>query len=362
MPTLGDTSLNSPEVGGACVNCGTMTKRIDEYALDIAGEEVMFYADRCPSCGSEFVNAPKILRSDAEMIEQFRPESSALGSFTRVLNLSSRDRELRQYPGDRVAGTLLWYLLEEDMADVVFLAHQSVTEEPVMAYTKKDLFKAWQIRMGASRAIVTGSGLRANLLTLTQLKRFTEMDRGLHPRIAVMGRPCQVYTVRKLLWDTFAPGYDFAFGMGTFCYGNFAPGAWGGQKLREILGFDPADIRQVKYVGEELEFIPSEGEGKKVGQEDVAGLVNANCLQCYDFTARFSDLSVGHVGREDLFEAVLVRTEKGGVVLDQAIRDGFLAPSTQLYGKVDVSEEEQRTLSYLNAMVGIKKELTGKLR
>jgi len=71
---------------------------------------------------------------------------------------------------------------------------------------------------------------------------------------------------------------------------------------------------------------------------------------------------VGHVGSEDLFEAVLVRTEKGGVVVDQAIRDGFLAPSAQLYGKVDVTEEEQHTLAYLNAMVGIKKELTGKLR
>ncbi len=345
-----------------CANCGTPCERIDEYALDIAGEEVSFYADRCPGCGSEFVNAPKILRPDAEMIKEFQPEKSPLGSYNRVLNLSSRDRELRQRPGYRVAGTLLWYLLEEDIADVVFLAHQSVTDEPVMAYTKKDLYRAWQLRMGAGRAVVTGNGLRANLLTLTQLKRFAEADGGLHPRIAVMGRPCQVYTMRKLLWDKFAPGYELVFGMGTFCYGNFSPGAWGGQKLREILGFDPADIRQVGYVGEQLEFTPAEGEPKTVGQDDVAGLVNANCLQCYDFTARFSDVSVGHVGSEELFEAVIVRTEKGGVVVDQAIRDGFLAASTQLYGKADVTEEEQRTLAYLNAMVGIKKELTGKLR
>ncbi len=362
MPTLDDASLDTPIVEGACVACGGTLQRIDEYALDIAGDEVVFYADRCQACGSEFVNAPKILRPDAEMIREFQPNLTPLGSYERVLNVSSRDREFRQQPGYRVAGTLLWYLLEEDMADVVFLAHQSVTDEPVMAFTKKDLYRAWQIRMGAGRAVVTGSGLRANLLTLTQLKRFAEVDRGLHPRIAVMGRPCQVYTMRKLVWDNFAPGYELAFGLGTFCYGNFAPGAWGGQKLKEILGFDPVDIRQVAYVGEELEFTPLDGEPKKVGQDAVSGLVNANCLQCYDFTARFSDVSVGQVGREDMFEALLVRTEKGGVVVDQAVRDGFLAPSTQLFGKVDATEEEQRTLSYLNAMVGIKKELTGKLR
>ncbi len=345
-----------------CVNCGASCERIDEYALDIAGREVLFYADRCTSCHQEFVNAPEILKTDAALLKTFEPLSSPLGSYERVMNLSSRDREFRQHVGYKVAGTLLWYLLEEDMADVVFLAHQSVTEEPVMAFTKRDLARAWQIRMGAGRAVVTGSGLRANLLTLTQLRRFAEADRGLHPRVAVMGRPCQVYTLQKLLWDEFVPGYELAFTMGTFCYGNFAPGAWGGQKLREILGFDPTDIRQVDYIGEQLEFSPLEGNPKRVGQDEVAGLVNANCLQCYDFTARFSDVSVGHIGQDELFEAVLVRTDRGATAVDQAVKDGFLAPSAQLYGKVDVAEEEQRIVSHLNAMVGIKKELTGKLR
>jgi len=346
----------------SCVQCGSACEPIEDYSLDLAGREVVFTATRCPSCRSEYVNAPEILRPDVELFDAFQPAASSLGTYRRVVSLTSRDREFRHRTGDKVAGTLLWYLLEEDMADAVFLAHQSVTEEPVMAFTKKDLFDAWQIRMGAGRAVVTGNGLRANLLTLTQLKRFAEMDRGLHPRIAVMGRPCQMYTLRKLSWDKYVPGYEFAFGLGTFCYGNFAPGAWGGQKLRDILGFDPGDIRQVGYVGEELEFTPSEGNSRKVAQEDVAGLVNANCLQCYDFTAKFSDLSVGHVGREEPFEAVLVRSERGETAVGQAVHDGFLAPSSQLYGKVDVSEEEQRTLSYLNAMVGIKKELTSKLR
>ena len=344
-----------------CVNCGAPCERIDEYALDIAGREVLFYADRCPNCHQEFVNAPDILRTDDVLLKTFEPLHSPLGSYERVMNLSSRDRELRQMFGYKVAGTILWYLLEEDMADVVFLAHQSVTEEPVMAFTKQDLVRSWQIRMGAGRAVVTGSGLRANLLTLTQLKRFAESDRGLHPRIAVMGRPCQVYTLQKLLWDKFVPGYELAFSLGTFCYGNFAPGAWGGQRLREILGFDPADIRQVDYVGEQLEFTPLEGNPKRVGQDAVAGLVNANCLQCYDFTARFSDVSVGHIGQDQLFEAALVRTDRGATVVDQAVRDGFLAPSAQLYGKADAGDEEQRIVAHLNAMVEIKKELTGKL-
>ncbi len=349
-------------VGSACANCGFELERIDEYGLDIAGREVAFFADRCSHCGNEYVNAPDILRPDLELLTRFRPQASPLGTRRRIINISSRDRDFRGRGGPKVAGTLLGYLLKEDLADVVLLAHQSVSEEPAVAYTNKDLLGAGEIRMGSGRAVFTGSGLRANLLTLTQLKRFVESDGGLHPRIAVMGRPCQIYTIRKLLWDRFAPGYELAFALGIFCYGNFAPAAWGGKRLRELLGFDPAEIRQVEYTGEELRFTSASGDTKKVGQEDVAGLVNANCLQCYDFTVSFSDVSVGHIGPDELFETAILRTELGERIVDQAVHDGFLTTSSQMYGRADVAREEERTVGYLGAMVDIKRELTKKLR
>jgi len=168
--------------------------------------------------------------------------------------------------------------------------------------------------------------------------------------------------MRKLLWDRFAPGYELAFALGTFCYGNFAPAGWGGRKLTDLLGFDPAEIRQVRFFGDELEFTSARGTQKRVAQASVAGLVNANCLQCYDFSVKFSDVSVGHVGREELFEAAVVRTELGDQIMDQAINDGFLAPSTQLYGKADDDEDERRAVAFLNAMVDVKQQLTQKLR
>jgi len=354
-------ALDAPTVG-ACPACGTALERLEDYALDIAGQEVIFHADRCPSCANEYVNAPEILRPDSELLSEYRPNASPLGSRRRIVNLSSRDRDLRNRAGPKVAGTLLAYLLHEDLADVVFLAHQAVSEEPVVAFSRKDLRSASEIRMGPGRAVFTGSGLRANLLTLTQLKRFAEQDGGLHPRIAMMGRPCQIYTARKLLWDRFAPGYELAFALGTFCYGNFAPAAWGGQHLRQLLGFDPAEIRRVEFTGEELAFTAGSGAQRRLPQEEVAGLVNANCLQCYDFTVSFSDVSVGQIGPDPLFETAIIRTELGDGIVDQAVRDGFLATSAQIYGRADVAHDETQAAGFLEAMVEIKKQLTRKLR
>lgn len=346
----------------SCASCGGPLERIEEYTLDIGGMGIPFYADRCTSCWNEYVNAPNILRGDAELLAEFRPKAGPLGSYRRIMMLSSRDPDFRTEPGPKVAATLLAYLLEEDVADVAFLAHQSVSEEPVVAFRRHDLHHADEIRMGPGRAVVTGSGLRTNLLTLAQLKRFVEKDRGLHPRIAVMGRPCQVYTMRKLRWDRYAPGYELAFALGTYCYGNFAPSAWGGRKLRQLLGFDPTEIRRVESIGDELRFTSASAIQAKVRQADVAGLVNANCLQCYDFSVSFSDVSVGLVGPEELFESAVVRTDLGERTVDGAIRDGLLGTSAQVYGRADLSEDQRRAESFLHTMVEIKKQLTRELR
>ena len=346
----------------ACANCGGPLERVDEYTLDIAGSEVRFFADRCTSCLSEYMNAPEILLPDAELISAFRPGAGPLGSFHRITTLASRDRDLRLFPGPKVAATILAYLIQEDLADVAFLAQQGVSEEPVVAFHRQDLVRAGEIRMGPGRAVLTGSGLRANLLTLEQLKRFAEVDRGLHPRIAVMGRPCQIYTVRKLRWDRFVPGYELAFALGTYCYGNFAPAAWGGRKLRELLGFDPLEIRQVRLVGEELRFTSVTGTQAKVAQDAVAGLVNPNCLQCYDFTVSFSDMSVGLVGPDEMFESAIVRTDRGERIVNQALRDGFLMTPSEVYGRPNLADEDRRAEVFLEAMVEIKKQLTRKLR
>ncbi len=346
---------------GTCASCGGRTERVEEYPVDIAGREVVFVAERCTACGNEYVNAPSMMLPDGPLVSEFDPKATPIGKYRRVVTATTRDPDLRHNPGDKVAATILWYLLDKKLADAVLLLHHSTSEEPVVATTKEELAKAWQIRMGPGRAIVTGSGLRTNLLTLAQLRNFAERDGGKHPRVAVMGRPCQIYTMRKLRWDEYVPGYRLAFSLGTFCYGNFAPAGWGARHLKELLDFDPAEIRSVKF-GKELVFESARGVVKKVPPSKIAGLVNANCLQCYDFSVTFSDMSVGHVGGDEMLEAAILRTDLGEKVFDGAVRDGYLATSEAIYGKMDSVAEEQRVVKFLSTMVDVKRQLTRELR
>lgn len=151
------TSSHDSDVA-TCANCGGPLERVEEYALDIAGEDVLFYADGCTSCRSEYVNAPDVLRPDEELLALFRPGAGPLGSYRKIMTLGSRDPDLRHQLRPRVAAALLGHLLQEDLADVVLLAHQGVSEEPVVAFTKADLFRAGEIRMGPGRSVFTGAG------------------------------------------------------------------------------------------------------------------------------------------------------------------------------------------------------------
>ena len=90
--------------------------------------------------------------------------------------------------------------------------------------------------------------------------------------------------------------------------------------------------------------------------------VNANCLQCYDFSVRSSDVSVGNVGAEGFFEAAVLRTDLGERAFDGAVRDGYLVTSDVVYGTQGAAAEEKQVVMFLATMADVKRQLTQKLR
>jgi len=53
-------------------------------------------------------------------------------------------------------------------------------------------------------------------------------------------------------------------------------------------------------------------------------IVRPCCLSCTDFTAEFSDISLGSAGSPDGMNTIIVRTEKGKQILDAAIEQGLV--------------------------------------
>jgi coenzyme F420 hydrogenase subunit beta len=54
------------------------------------------------------------------------------------------------------------------------------------------------------------------------------------------------------------------------------------------------------------------------------------CLLCSNLTCLFSDISCGSLGSEEGWTTLIVRTEKGMKLLDEAVKEGYLEISDEV--------------------------------
>ena len=94
-----------------------------------------------------------------------------------------------------------------------------------------------------------------------------------------------------------------------FCYECFDY-----EKLKEetarLLGVDldraeKTQIHKGKYI------VRVDGKEHSVSVKELNNAVEERCLDCPDFTAKYSDISVGSVGSDDGYSTVIVRSDIG---------------------------------------------------
>lgn len=147
--------------------------------------------------------------------------------------------------------------------------------------------------------------------------KLKELIKNGEKKIAVVGTPCQARATRKIqqtLQQEY-PDLDITV-IGLFCYEAFDY-----DKLKEetkrLLGVDldaseKTQIRKGKFV------VTLNGQDCSCEVKELENAIEKGCLYCSDFPAFFSDISVGAVGSQEGFSTVIVRTDKGRKLLENA--------------------------------------------
>jgi len=135
-------------------------------------------------------------------------------------------------------------------------------------------------------------------------------------KIAVVGTACQVRAARRVQRSLLGEHPDLELTIiGLFCFEEFNY-----YKLKEetkrLLGvdFDRAEktqIRKGKYI------VQVDGKENSVSVKELSNAVEKGCLSCPDFTANYSDISVGSVGSDDGYSTVIVRSDVGEKLLER---------------------------------------------
>ncbi len=209
-------------------------------------------------------------------------------------------RKAAQYGG--AISSIIQYILASKKADAALLAGRNETfpllPEPMIVDNPDDVLKT------------SGSKYTAcpTLSVLDEaLKRY--------PTVAMVGRPCQVASLRKKqalkpdVYDRVSPV------IGLFCMWALDYAAMEAYLEPEI---ELASVK--KFDIPEGEFVVyTDKESKRFPFEEIKERRRETCDYCYDFTAELADMSVGSTELEDDWNTVLVRSETGARLWEDAL-------------------------------------------
>jgi coenzyme F420 hydrogenase subunit beta len=135
-------------------------------------------------------------------------------------------------------------------------------------------------------------------------------------KIAIVGTACQVRATRRIQQSLLGEYPDLELTIiGLFCYEEFNYWKLKAETKRLLnVDLDRAEktqIRKGKYI------VRVDGKDSSVSVKELSGAVENGCLCCPDFTAVYSDISVGSVGSEDGYSTVIVRSDVGEKLLEK---------------------------------------------
>ncbi len=205
--------------------------------------------------------------------------------------------EIRGQDGG-VATTLLARALRKGLIDAA-----------VVAYERK-AFGGRAAAVDDVDAVVRAKGTK--YVRLSVLPPLLDALREGKRRIAIVGTPCQIRVVRKLVQSGyFRDEYPDAeiFLLGLFCFESFDY-----RRLRDhIKGLLDIDLENADKVQiAKGRFVATLGEKEySCSVRELKEDIREGCRFCGDLVSRLADISIGSVGSPEGYSTVIVRSEKG---------------------------------------------------
>ena len=191
-----------------------------------------------------------------------------------------------------------------------------------------------------SEALIAKAGSRYNwwVPLISSLKEAVIKKK--YRNIAVVGVPCVVQAVRKMLeTDNQLVGpykKSIRFVLGLFCTESFDYDKLIVGKLKSEYALEPMKVCRIDVKGK-LEITCNDGTQYVIPLADLQDTVRLGCSVCTDFTALKADISAGSVGSPEGYTTIIVRTLVGQHLLDSAVANKKLIVG----GEVDIGAIEK---------------------
>ncbi len=317
--------VQTPGLCGSCGGCVSFCSAGELNALHFGSDGFPEYADedRCLKCGICYLVCPQVKVLDHELGQRFGWEGPS-GPYRSIRSARTTDTETASVATDGgVVTSLLVRALESGIIDGALVSRRTgpFSRQPAVATTRKELIEAAGSHFGETAHL----GEMGNAYTsfVPTIREIGKLRRRKLERVALVGTPCQVYSLRKMQLLRVVPSDAVKLVIGLFCMESFAFNEETRSHLGEHLGVPLDDIVKLN-VKDDVILTKSTGEEIHVPFEVVDEIARPACLACPDFASDFADLSCGGLGSPAGYTTVVIRTAEGDKLYSNARRGGFI--------------------------------------
>ena len=310
--------VQTPGLCHRCGGCVTFCTAVNYGALELDAKGKPHYGDedKCIECGLCYSICPEI----DELDEETKQRLAWCPPMGRVIDsgiVRATDSTIRQKATDGGAVTaLLVHLLKSGRIDGAIVTKPSgpFLREPFLAETEDD------IRDAAGFFFDTSHGMKSYgdyYITYSQIREFKPLIKKGLQRVAMVGTPCQIKSIRQMQILNIIPSDTIKFCLGLFCAGNFVFGEKQQEKIAAIGGFSFKDVKRIN-IKEDLIVHFTGGEKKSIMLDELEFMKRFACYFCADYSAEYADVSFGGIGAAEGWTTIITRTPVGRAIIADA--------------------------------------------
>ena len=313
---------------GLCARCGGCVSfcsagGLNALELGEDGLPRLTGKERCLRCGICYMICPLTDEIDVTGGQEFGRDAP-IGVYQDITSARATDETVRRAATDGgVVTALLLYMLEQHLIDGAVVSRRTAAfgRQPLVATTREEIISAAGSQFsGTPHLEQLGEQYTTYSPTLSAVKSLE--GRRLN-RVALVGTPCQMRTVRKMQFLGVIPSEVITYTIGLFCMENFAFTALSDDKLPPALAGNLENAVKLN-IKEDLIVTLRDGAVVHVPLEQLDGVARPACLACTEFANEYADIAAGGLGSPDGYTTALIRTNDGRRIFAEALRQGYI--------------------------------------
>jgi len=314
--------VQKPGLCHRCGGCVTFCSAVNYGALELDPDGKPRYGEieKCIECGLCYAIGPEIDELEKETRERVG-WTTPIGRVIETTVARAADPAVRRLATDGgVVTSLLLHLLERGRIDGAIVTRKDgpYRRRPFLATTTEE------IKQAAGFFFDTSHGMKDfgdRYMTHSQIEEFDPMLKKGLKRVAFVGTPCQIKSVRRMQTLGLVPADAVHICLGLFCSGNFTFGEEQRRRLAEHGGFAWEDVRKVN-IKEGLQIHLHSGQTRTIVLDDLEFMRRHACRYCPDYTAEFADIAFGGIGADEGWTTVVARSPLGRAAFADAAGAG----------------------------------------